>query len=72
MSRDTSAESIEIQYGERVKTVQERLGHTSAMVTLDTCFGLWPDGEGRTREAVEAGLAGLLPGVRPMCAEDGG
>ena len=58
-----------IRYGEGVKTVQERLGHKSAMVTLGTCAGLWPDGEGRTREAVEAGLAGLLPGVLPMCAE---
>lgn len=63
--------SLLIRYGEGVKVVQERLGHASAAVTLDTYAGLWPDNEDRTREAVEVGLAGVFD-VRPMCAEKEG
>ncbi|WP_046469913.1 tyrosine-type recombinase/integrase [Allosalinactinospora lopnorensis] len=63
--------SLLIRYGESVKTVQERMGHSSAATTLDTYAGLWPDSEDRTREAVDAGLA-ELDDVRPMCAAEEG
>jgi hypothetical protein len=35
--------------------VQKRLGHKSAVETLDTYSHLWPDSEDRTREAVRRG-----------------
>jgi len=41
-----------IRAGESVKTVQVRLGHTSAQMTLDVYAGLWPD-EDKTRTAVD-------------------
>ncbi len=43
-----------IQFGESVKVVQSRLGHASAVETLDTYGHLWPDSEDRTRQAVES------------------
>jgi len=46
--------SLLIRHGESVKTVQERLGHASAVETLDTYSHLWPDSDDRTREAVDA------------------
>ena len=48
--------SLLIRHGESVKTVQERLGHASAVETLDTYSHLWPDSDDRTREAVDAVL----------------
>jgi integrase len=48
--------SLLIQHGESVKVVQKRLGHKSAVETLDTYSHLWPDSEDRTREAVDAVL----------------
>jgi integrase len=48
-----------IQAGESVKVVQLRLGHASAMVTLDIYGHLWPDSDDRTRAAVDAFLAPL-------------
>jgi len=48
--------SLLIRHGESVKTVQARLGHATAQVTLDTYGHLWPDSEDRTRTAVEAAL----------------
>ena len=50
--------SLLIQHGESVKVVQNRLGHASAMETLDTYAHLWPDNEERTRAAVDGGLGG--------------
>jgi integrase len=47
-----------IRAGEDVKTVQAALGHASAVETLETYAGLWPDAEQRTRAAVDA--LGLL------------
>ena len=38
-----------------VLTVQRALGHSSALITLDTYCHLWPDANDRTREAA-AGL----------------
>jgi integrase len=48
--------SLLIRHGESVKTVQARLGHASAVETLDTYTHLWPDSEDRTRQAVESEL----------------
>jgi len=48
--------SLLIRPGESVKTVQDRLGHASAVETLDTYSHLWPDSDDRTREAVDAVL----------------
>lgn len=45
--------SLLIRHGESVKTVQARLGHASAVETLQTYSHLWPDSEDRTREAVD-------------------
>jgi integrase len=45
--------SLLIGHGESVKVVQKRLGHKSAVETLDTYSHLWPDSEDRTREAVD-------------------
>lgn len=50
--------SLLIRHGESAKTVQKRLGHGSAGVTLDTYSHLWPDADDRTREAVEEALGG--------------
>jgi integrase len=48
--------SLLIRHGESVKVVQKRLGHKSAVETLDTYSHLWPDSEDRTREAVDTTL----------------
>lgn len=45
--------SLLIRHGESVKTVQKRLGHSSAAITLDTYTHLWPDSDDRTREVIE-------------------
>ena len=45
--------SLLIAAGESVKVVQSRLGHKSAMETLDTYGHLWPDSEDATRAAVD-------------------
>jgi integrase len=45
-----------IAAGESVKTIQARLGHASAMVTLDVYGHLWPDSEEQTRVAVDRWL----------------
>jgi integrase len=46
-----------IHAGESVKTVQRRLGHSSAAMTLDVYSHLWPDSEERSRSAIDAVLA---------------
>lgn len=48
--------SLLIRYGESVKTVQTRLGHASAVETLDTHSHLWPDSDDRTRDAIDSVL----------------
>jgi integrase len=45
--------SLLIRHEESVKTVQLRLGHASAVETLNTYSHLWPDSDDRTREAVD-------------------
>jgi hypothetical protein len=49
-----------IRKGLSVKVVQARLGHASAVETLDLCGHLWPDDEDRTRQAVDEVLGGEL------------
>jgi integrase len=51
--------SLLIAAGQSVKVVQARLGHRSAVETLDTYGHLWPDSEEDTMAAVDAALAGL-------------
>jgi integrase len=46
-----------IRHGESVKTVQARLGHASALETLNTYAHLWPDSDDRTRDAIDAALS---------------
>jgi integrase len=46
--------SLLIRHGESVKTVQARLGHASAVETLDTYSHLWPDSDDRTRDAIDS------------------
>lgn len=45
--------SLLIAHGCSVKAVQSRLGHQSAVETLDTYSHLWPDSDDETREAVD-------------------
>lgn len=56
--------SLLIRHGESVKTVQKRLGHSSAAITLDTYSHLWPDADDRTRDAVQAAMNALADNVR--------
>lgn len=51
--------SLLIRHGESVKTVQARLGHASAVETLDTYSHRWPDSDDLTREAIDAVLGAL-------------
>jgi integrase len=53
--------SLLIAHGGSVKVVQERLGHTSAQMTLDTYSHLWPDSDDSTRAAVDAVLGSSVP-----------
>jgi integrase len=51
--------SLLIARGHSVKAVQRRLGHKSAIETLDTYSHLWPDSEDETRDAVDCLLGSL-------------
>lgn len=55
-----------IAAGESVKVIQLRLGHTSAMVTLDVYGHLWPDSDDKTRAAVDAFLGAPADSVRTV------
>lgn len=48
--------SLLIAHGCSVKTVQRRLGHRSAIETLDTYSHLWPDSDDQTRDAIDLAL----------------
>jgi integrase len=60
--------SLLIRHGESIKTVQHRLGHSTAAETLDTYSHLWPDSDDRTREAIDSVLRRDVP---PVCPEEG-
>jgi integrase len=51
--------SLLIESGQSVKSIQERLGHQSAVITLDVYGHLWPEGEDLTRTAVDDAFAKL-------------
>ncbi len=53
-----------IHAGESVKTIQRRLGHSSAAMTLDVYSQLWPDSDERSRAAVDAYLSVSADSVR--------
>jgi integrase len=55
--------SLLIAHGCSVKAVQKRLGHQSAVETLDTYSHLWPDSDDETREAVDLVLGGRVAAV---------
>jgi integrase len=60
--------SLLIRHGESVKTVQLRLGHASAVETLNTYSHLWPDSDDPTREAVDRVLG---PDAEDAASADG-
>jgi integrase len=43
-----------IDAGESPKVVQKRVGHKSGVTTLDVYGHMWPDGEDRTRDALDS------------------
>ncbi len=64
--------SVLIDNGASIKVVQERLGHTSVQMTLDTYSHSWPDSEDSTRAAVDLVFGGSVvalanPGVSDSC-----
>ncbi|MDM3973280.1 tyrosine-type recombinase/integrase [Mycobacterium marseillense] len=63
--------SLLIRHGESVKTVQARLGHASAVETLDTYSHLWPDSDDRTRDAVDSVLGVTADALRTAAAPPG-
>ena len=56
--------SLLIRNGASVKTVQARLGHKSALETLDTYGHMWPDADEQTRNILNEALVGLRKGDR--------
>jgi integrase len=56
--------SLLIRHGESVKTVQSRLGHASAVETLDPYSQLWPDSDDRTRDAIDSVLGSAADWLR--------
>jgi integrase len=58
--------SLLIRHGESVKTVQGRLGHSSAAQTLDVYSHLWPDSDDRTQDAVDAVLRTVADSLRTV------
>jgi integrase len=55
--------SLLISRGASVKVIQARLGHKSAVETLDTYGHLWPDDEDLTRQAVDNTFGAAAGGV---------
>ena len=51
-----------------MKTAQARLGHASAVETLDTYSHLWPDSDDRTREAIDSVLGSTADAIRKTTA----
>lgn len=50
--------------GASVKQVQERLGHSSPVITLETYAHLWPGEDDRTRDVMDAALTPLADSLR--------
>lgn len=60
-----------IQAGASVKQVQERLGHSSPVITLELYTHLWPGEEDQTRAAIDSALAALADSSRTAVVLDG-
>ena len=60
--------SLLIRHWESVKTVQSRLGHASAVETLDTYSHLWPDSDDRTRDSIDSVLGFTADALRMEAA----
>jgi integrase len=60
--------SLLIQSGASIAVVQARLGHGSAKTTLDTYVHLFPNEDGRTRDAVDNAFRNLAD--YPRTAEE--
>ena len=58
--------SLLIRNGASVKLVQARLGHKSALETLDTYGHLWPDSAEQTRSILNEALSRLRKPERQM------
>lgn len=56
--------------GASVKQVQQRLGHASAVITLQTYAHLWPGDDDRTRDVIDAALSPLADSLRTAAASD--
>ncbi|CAN5398109.1 site-specific integrase [soil metagenome] len=56
--------SVLIAGGASVKQVQERLGHASPMITLETYAHLWPGEDDRTRDLMDVALSPLADSPR--------
>jgi integrase len=54
--------------GASVKQVQERLGHSSPVITLEIYSHLWPGDDDRTRDVIDAALAPLAANLYPAGA----
>ena len=50
--------------GASVKVIQARLGHASAVITLDTYGHLWPDDDTLTRPVIDAAFGPLEYSLR--------
>lgn len=57
--------------GASVKQVQERLGHATAVITLEVYGHLWPGDDDRTRDVMDAVLSPLADSLRTGEAENG-
>jgi len=57
--------------GASVKQVQERLGHASAVITLETYSHLWPGDDDRTRDVMDAALLPVADSLRTAGGQDG-
>jgi integrase len=58
------AASVLISGGASVKQVQQWLGHSSAVITLQTYSHLWPGDDDRTRAVMDAALDGFADSLR--------
>jgi integrase len=56
--------SVLISGGASVKVIQARLGHASAVITLDTYGHLWPDDDTLTRTVIDAAFEPLEDSLR--------
>ena len=57
--------------GASVKVVQTRLGHASAVITLNTYGHLWPGDDDLTREVMDAAFGPLADSLRTNKAAEG-